>query len=55
MHFMASFVVPKTRMLVLYVGKCSSSDFYLIHLERGHKVTVALNDLSRSINLTLEN
>ena len=36
-------------MLVLYLGKCSPSDFCLSHLERGHKVTLALNDLSKSI------
>ena len=42
------------KVLVLYLGKCSPSDFCLSHLEREHKVTLALNDLSEAFNLTLE-
>ena len=36
-------------VLVLYLGKCSPSDFCLSHLEKGHKVTLVLNDLCKSI------
>ena len=33
----------------MYLGNCSPSDFFLSHLERGHKVTLALIDLSKRI------